>query len=168
MSQWNVALLAAVLMGVGSIGCGSMEPAEEPSSGATERYLEQLDGEHDQCGKRICFEPIKRDKNITHIFLDFGACPVKDFKVFLTTSSRGTEDVTDRLKTQGGPCKELGADYHFEVQGPDREAKVCIVFKDFVTNDVRIGSKAGDECKYNKNGHDAQSDKFCTKCPKGS
>jgi hypothetical protein len=80
-----------------------------------------------QCGTKSCFH-IKADKNISHVFLDFGACSVKDFQVLARTDSHGFEDVTDRLKTQGGPCKDLNLKYRLELRGPDREADVCVVF----------------------------------------
>ncbi|MCP3136306.1 hypothetical protein [Pyxidicoccus xibeiensis] len=149
MRHWKAGLVATVMAGMLGFGCGVEEPVDEVSSNATERYLAPFEEERDnQCGKKICFDPIERDKNITHIFLDFGDCPVEDVRVFLTTESRGTEEVTDRLKSRGGPCQELGADYRFEVQGPDKEAKVCIIFKDYVTDDVRIGAKSANECRY--------------------
>jgi hypothetical protein len=156
MSHWKVGLVAAVLAGVVGVGCGGVEPVEEAGPSATQRYLEQLEGgggggggePPNKCGEKICFPIIRRDKNITHIFLDFGMCPIRNFRVFLKTAHRGTEEVTDRLKTRGGPCKELDADYHFEVQGPDREAQVCIIFEDYITRDVRIGAKSANECRY--------------------
>jgi hypothetical protein len=150
MSQWKAGVVAMVMAGALGVGCGGM-PEEEAGPSPTERYLTQLeDGEGYPCGKKICFDPIERDKNITHVFLDFGDCPVKDFRVFIKTESRGEEEVTDRLKTTGGPCKELDADYRFEVPGPDKKVKVCIIFKDYVTDDVRIGAKSADECRYEK------------------
>lgn len=150
MRQWKAGLVAAVMAGVVGVGCGSEATVEDSAqSSATERYLNQLGGEPGpQCGKKICFDPIERDKNITHIFLDFGNCPVRDFRVFLKTESRGTEEVTDRLKTRGGPCQELDADYRFEVQGPDKVAQVCIIFEDYLPGEVRIGAKSANDCRY--------------------
>lgn len=117
-------------------------------------------------GALLCFDPIERDKNITHVFLDFGDCPVKDFRVFIKTESRGEEEVTDRLKTTGGPCKELDADYRLEVPGPDKKVKVCIIFKDHVTDDVRIGAKSANECRYEKKDDHLQAfaKNDCRKC----
>ena len=163
--------MAAVMAGMVGFGCGGEAPMEEAAGPSpTERYLTQLeDDEHDnQCGKKICFDPIERDKNITHIFLDFGKCPVKDFTVLLETESRGWEDVTDRLKSNGGPCQELNADYRFEVPGPDKEAKVCIIFHDYVTDDVRIGAKSADECRYEDGDgfSDLERNGDCRKCKK--
>ncbi|MDY7228174.1 hypothetical protein [Hyalangium rubrum] len=168
MRQWKAGLVTAVMAGVVGFGCGvGLEEEEEATSGATAHYVEQLSGSGpNQCGKRICFDPIVRDKNITHIFLDFGNCPVKDFRVFLTTEHFGTVEV-DKIKSKGGPCKELDADYHFEVPGPDKKAKVCIVFKDYVTDDVRIGAKSADECRYEgTNGLQSFKKDDCRKCPK--
>jgi hypothetical protein len=151
MSQWRAGLVAAAMSALVGFGCGGVEPLEEEetSSGAAEQYLQEaLGNEHDNQCKAFKCEEIKRDKNITHVFLDFGKCSkLKDFRVFVFTKSRGKEEVTDRLKKKGGPCQELNADYRFELPGPDHKAKVCVVFKDYVAN-VRIGSKAGGECTY--------------------
>jgi hypothetical protein len=156
MSQWKAGLVAAVVSGLVGFGCGGVEPVEAAASGpsAAQRYLEQLEGGEDppnQCGEKICYD-LERDKNITHVFLDFGKCQPEDFQVFLYTEHRGWEEVTDRLKDQGGPCKELNADYRFEVQGPDREARVCLVFKDSLPKKIRVGAKSGNECRYDHGG----------------
>ncbi|QSQ20769.1 hypothetical protein JY651_36900 [Pyxidicoccus parkwayensis] len=150
MSQWKAGLVVAVMSGVLGVGCGGDAPVEASTDErAVDRYTTQMEQEDwGQCGKKICFDPIERDKNITHIFIDFGDCRVRDFRVFLETEHRGKEEVTDRLKTQGGPCQELDADYRFEVQGPDKEAKVCIIFEDYVPKHVRLGAKAANDCSY--------------------
>jgi hypothetical protein len=175
MSKWSAGLVAAVVLGVVGAGCGGVEVEEEqeqeqPSS-ALEEYLQEEeflveaaegDGGNNMCGSRRCFT-LERDKNISHIFLDFGKCAdkMKKFRVLLTTPSKGTVDVTGRLKTQGGPCKELDADYRFEVPGPDRVAKVCVVFHDYIS-DVRVGAKAANDCRYER----GSAPKKCTKCEK--
>jgi len=151
MSKWSAGLVVAVMAGVVGFGCGGVALEEEASSsGLVEQYLEAASVEP-AGGSNICEKPtcvdIERDKNITHVFLDFGECNVGDFRVFLTTASRGTEEVTDRLKKKGGPCKELDADYRFEVQGPDLKARVCVLFEGKWT-DVRIGAKSANECRY--------------------
>ncbi|AKJ06774.1 hypothetical protein ATI61_105254 [Archangium gephyra] len=158
-------MMAAVMMGAVGIGCGGVEPepprASAPS--ATAKYLEAADdfedNDHNQCGVRRCID-IERDKNITHVFLDFGNCPVKDFRVTVRTESRGVEDVTDRLKSVGGPCQELNADYRFELPGPDKMVRVCVQFKDYITK-VRVGVKAADECTYESRTIDGNA---CRKC----
>ena len=167
MSQWKAGLVAAVMAGVVGVGCGVEAPVEDATAQSpTEEYLSQMEQDHGkQCGKKICFDPIERDNNITHIFLDFGDCRVRDFRVFLETESRGKEEVTDRLKSTGGPCQELDADYRFEVQGPDKEARVCIIFEDYLPGDVRIGAKSANECSYEDGGMFQPShENECKKC----
>jgi hypothetical protein len=165
MKTWSAGLVVAVMVGVVGFGCGGVELEEDPSSGLVEQYLEEASvdaaGGGNLCAKPTCVD-LGRDKNITHVFLDFGECNVGDFRVFLTTASRGTEEVTDRLKKKGGPCKELDADYRFEVQGPDRKARVCVLFQGKFT-DVRIGAKAANECRYETGAH---SGKKCEPCKK--
>lgn len=146
MRLWKAGLVAAVMAGAVGFGCGGVTSQEDSSPGAAVNAVQDVETWDNQCGVTRCID-LEREKNITHIFLDFGDCPVEDFDVTLTTESRGTEDVTDRLKTKGGPCKELNADYRFEVQGPDKEARVCITFHDYIT-DVRVGAKDADECRY--------------------
>ena len=157
MSMWKAGLLAAVMAGAAGFGCGGVEPTadEVTSSGATERYLRALEDDnddgHDQCGKPIC-ETIYREKNITHVFFKFDDCKMKegDFKVTVDG-----EDFTDRLKSKGGPCKELDADFRIEVPGPAKSVKVCVIFKKKFSKDFLIGSKAGGECSYkDKDDHD--------------
>lgn len=159
-------MMAAVMFGaVGSIGCGGVEPEPSRASvpSATAKYLEAADDleddDHNQCGVRRCID-IERDKNITHVFLDFGNCPIEDFRVTVRTESRGIEDVTDRLKSVGGPCQELDADYRFELPGPDKMVRVCVQFKDYISK-VRVGVKAADECTYESRTIDG---KACRKC----
>lgn len=159
--------MAAVM--VGMVGCGGVEPEPTQASApsAVAKYLEAADdyedndNDHNQCGVRRCID-LERDKNITHIFLDFGKCPVEDFRVTVRTESRGIEDVTDRLKTVGGPCQELNADYRFELPGPDKKVRVCVQFKDYITK-VRVGAKDANECSYESRTIDG---KACRKCQK--
>jgi hypothetical protein len=169
MSKWRTGLVAAVVAGVVGVGCGGVEAEEQDAapSSALEEYLsvdsvEEAENNNNMCGSRRCVT-IERDKNISHIFLDLGKCAdkMKKFRVLVTTKSRGTVDVTDRLKSNGGPCKELDADYRFEVPGPDKKAKVCVVFHDYIT-DVRFGAKAANDCRYER----GASPKTCKKCEK--
>ena len=158
--------MAAVMAGAVGFGCGGVEPEPTQASApsATAKYFENVsafedDNDHNQCGVRRCID-IERDKNITHVFLDFGNCPVEDFRVTVRTESRGVEDVTDRLKSVGGPCQELDADYRFELPGPDKMVRVCVQFKDYITK-VRVGVKAADECTYESRTIDGNA---CRKC----
>jgi len=172
-------LIMAVVVGVVSVACGSTTALEEETAGAPSSVTqaEELGDDSladappwlvsnndgivitrtrspgNQCGTRACFH-IEADKNISHVFLDFGDCDVRRFKVLARTPfTDGYENVTDRLKTQGGPCQELDMAYRFELRGPDRddhddirEADVCVVFYDKIP-EVRIGAKAGSTCE---------------------
>jgi hypothetical protein len=171
-------LIMAVVVGTVCVACGGMTLEEEtagpPTSTALAREVSDDSFEDTspwvvlnnggivitrtrspgkQCGTRTCFH-IEADKNISHVFLDFGDCNVGRFKVLARTPFTGEyENVTDRLKTQGGPCQELDMAYRFELRGPDRdnpgdvrEADVCVVFYDKIP-EVRIGAKAGSTCE---------------------
>lgn len=147
MSMWKAGLVAAVMAGVAGFGCGGVEPADEGSSGATERYLrsfEDDDNGNNQCGEPVC-RTITREKNITHVFFDFGDCVMEEGDFTVTVDG---VDFTERLKSRGGPCRELGADFRIEVPGPARTVEVCVTFTERIAEDVRIGSKAADECRY--------------------
>ena len=181
MRKWKAGLVAAVVAGVAGFGCGSVEPAEEPVSGETELQraarprrgggdraelggidIVRFERAGNMCGSRTCFR-IKAEKNISHVFLDFGECPVRDFRVLARTPFTDEyEDVTDRLKTRGGPCQELDAKYRFELRGPDRDdpheirkAEVCVVFNDYIAG-VTIGAKAASECEEESYGRRAR------------
>lgn len=191
MGKWKAGLVAAVMAGVAGFGCGTVEPADEslsaeaglsgqpaldevvatgPNGGGID--IVRFERAGDQCGSRTCFR-IKAEKNISHVFLDFGECPVKDFRVLARTPFTDEyEDVTDRLKTRGGPCQDIDAQYRFEVRGPDRDdpkeirkAEVCVVFEDYIAG-VTIGAKAANECAEESYGLRAQHD-GCKQCKKG-
>ncbi|WNG43823.1 hypothetical protein F0U60_06720 [Archangium minus] len=158
MHMWNKGLVAAVLVvGVGA-GCGGTEQeAQNESSGSPvlAQYLnrgtelEALDGDNQCPSWKFCKE-LDGNKNITHVFFDFPSKkdlePGKDYKVYSYTDQRGWEEVTDRVKDQGGPCDELGLSYRFELPGPDRHAKVCVAFKDR-SYKVEFGHKEDGLCK---------------------
>lgn len=169
---WINGLFAVAFVGAVGVGCGVAEDSETtqaPEELATEQVVRDTevaawpglddvrrgpDSSHDdQCGVKKCFD-IKADKNISHVFLDFGKCKVGDFDVLAKTPFTDEyENVTDRLKTQGGPCQDLGLTYRFELRGPDRDdnddprtARVCVVFHDKVS-EVTVGYKAADLCR---------------------
>jgi hypothetical protein len=146
MRMWKAGLVAAVMAGVAGFGCGGVEPADADSSGATERYLRSLedDDNGNQCGEPVC-RTITREKNITHVFFDFGDCVLEEGDFTVTVDG---VDFTDRLKSRGGPCRELDADFRIELPGPARTATVCVTFTGRIAEDVRIGSKAGSACRY--------------------
>ncbi len=155
MSMWKAGLVAAVMAGVAGVGCGGVEPADEASSGATERYLRSLeddDNGNNQCGEPVC-ETITREKNITHVFFDFGDCRLEEGDFTVTVDG---VDFTDRLKSRGGPCQELDADFRIEVPGPARTVEVCVTFTGRIAEDVRFGSKAGSACRYEEDSMRAQ------------
>ncbi len=118
-------------------------------------------------GAKTCFEISGAD--LKYGFLDFASCPVSDFRVFVKADgARDFEEVY--VRTDGQACKEeLGMPYKFEIpkkedderggkkddgKKHDRREKalVCVEFYDYVpeSGDMKVGAKAGNECKAEK------------------
>lgn len=160
MRKWRAGLLAAVVAGGVGFGCGGVEPADTPSSGATERYLRDFHEDTNQCGEPIC-RTVTREKNITHLFFDFRDCNLREGDFTVTVDG---EDFTDRLKSRGGPCQELNADFRIEVPGPAKSVEVCVTFTKRISEDFRIGAKAADDCSYDPSSVRALHENQCQQC----
>lgn len=146
MTLWKVGAGAGLVLvlALGMAACGDTA-GTEALSGLTQAHR-QPPPDGGVCEEAKECLVIEAGKNISHAFLDF-ECDPGDFDVVVVTEHFGPRVVTDRLKTDGGPCQDLARDYRFEVQGPDRVAKVCVIFYE-ERSEVRIGSKAADACAF--------------------
>lgn len=167
---WNGALVVVAAVGLGAAACGGAEATGVDSSSSEVRgfppegggpdaniEITLTDAPGEECGTEACFV-VTSDKNISHIWFDFGECPVEDYRVLLATGQfPDFRDFTSRVKTKGGPCKStLGdLDYRIEVPGSDRSgpkevhiAEVCFQFLDRIPllDDITIGAKGASEC----------------------
>ena len=137
-----------------------------------ERLTYDGEGDHgfschrDPCARSTCFE-LEDEKNISKAFIDFVGCEVGDFRVFAATPfTGGFEEVTEGLREGVGCYGEVVRDFSFNLIGPDREgagelreAVVCIVFEDYLS-EVRVGYHAGGACVPG----DTKNVDRCTQC----
>ncbi len=136
----------------------------------------RVDFEIRECAEReyaakTCFEISGKD--LKHGFVDFGYCPVDDFRVFVKPDGKRDFEYVEVMR-DGEACREHGLAYQFDIPEPakhephgsgygpwnanhgnhgkheDRKehAIVCVEFYDYVPigDEVWVGAKSGDKC----------------------